>query len=189
MRVSKWIVKGEETSNRIKKITFRVTGDTNAKIIVILSSNVAYKIQRTSQAFFCCSPTIWKQINYFFPNYSIYHHATEPCPAGGSPRRAKILTIPDSLHPSNALSILLVSMFVHVRCMFGLHSYSFRVFLQRSKVKSEVLPPAPQVKSTKTGLCAFNLFNTWNKLSIPTSVFGGKNSSQYNFWRKKVVVN
>lgn len=99
-------------------------------------------------------------------------------PTGGSPLRARRLTIPASLQVTRAASMVALSTFVQVMCMLGLAPYSVFAFLQRSMVSSLVLPPAPQVISTKRGIglgdsdlgTRVSLERTLKRESIPTSV-------------------
>ena len=98
------------------------------------------------------------------------------CPAGGSPRNASMLVIPAALQPSNALWIWIVSMLVHVKCKFGFNPTSFLARRHKSKVSSDVLPPAPQVTSANSGFLFRNSFMTRINESTPASVLGGKNS-------------
>ena len=98
------------------------------------------------------------------------------CPAGGSPRSARMLVMPAALHVAKASSIFCLSTLVHVRCMLGTVPACF-VRLHSSIVKSDVEPPAPHVTSAKTGAKRCSLVRALKRFSTPASVLGGKNST------------
>ena len=63
-------------------------------------------------------------------------------------------------------------------CIIVSTQIMFCILLAMSKVRSAVEPPAPQVMSQKEGLWATILSIFSNRLSTPSSVFGGKNSKE-----------
>jgi len=99
-------------------------------------------------------------------------------PWGGSPRRARTFWIPLDLMVSRAWSIFSTGMLVQVRCIIVSTQMMFCILLAMSKVRSAVEPPAPQVMSQKEGLWETILSILSNRLSTPSSVFGGKNSKE-----------
>jgi hypothetical protein len=64
--------------------------------------------------------------------------------------------------------------------MLGVMPWSFLMREQRSIVRSDVLPPAPQVTSTYNGFWVAKVANFAFKLETPSAVRGGKNSNAIN---------
>ena len=52
--------------------------------------------------------------------------------------------------------------------------------VERSRVSSDVVPPAPHVKSMKSGSCFAITSMTLCSFSTPSGVFGGKYSNEMN---------
>ena len=69
-------------------------------------------------------------------------------------------------------------MFVQVRCIIVSRPSTFSIVLASSKVRSAVLPPAPQVTSTNAGSSRPIRSTRAYRFSIPASVFGGKYSNE-----------
>ena len=94
------------------------------------------------------------------------------CPRGGSPRSATMLVTPWALQPSSASSTFSGDMLVQVRCMLGIIPFFF-VARVSSSVRSEVEPPAPHVKSAKSGLKTAMRSSRACRFFTPSSVRGG----------------
>lgn len=99
-------------------------------------------------------------------------------PWGGSPRRARTFWMPLDLMEARAPSILSSGMFVQVRCIMVSTHTMFCMRFAISRLRSAVAPPAPHVMSQNAGLCAAMRSIRSNRLSTPSSVFGGKNSNE-----------
>mmetsp|Transcript_63000 Transcript_63000/g.117161 ORF Transcript_63000/g.117161 Transcript_63000/m.117161 type:complete len:240 (-) Transcript_63000:50-769(-) len=99
-------------------------------------------------------------------------------PRGGSPLNATRLQTPHVLQSCSAMSTFSFSMFVHVRCMFATQPRSFFAASQRDIVRSEVDPPAPHVKSVKSGCSFFIRSIRFFRFFTPSSVLGGKYSNE-----------
>eukprot|EP00962_Isochrysis_galbana_P016874 scaffold4840_cov115-Isochrysis_galbana.AAC.18 len=108
-------------------------------------------------------------------------------PFGGSPRRATMLQMPASLAPARPASHTSLDWLVQVRCMLAITPCCSCDFLERSSVKSEVEPPAPQVKSINMGFCFTISAMTPCSLATPSSVRGGKYSKEMNGWSVTAV--
>merc|ERR1719450_827356 len=100
------------------------------------------------------------------------------CPRGASPRRATMLRTPTFLQASKASPHISLFWLVHVRCMLATQPNSFFAAEVSCNVRSEVDPPAPQVKSVNRGLSPFMRTILLLKFATPSSVFGGKYSKE-----------
>ena len=72
-----------------------------------------------------------------------------------------MLVMPCSLHFLSAAVTLSVGMLVHVRCMLASSPKRRRASIVSSSVRSAVDPPAPQVKSTKSGSASLAWVWVW----------------------------
>ncbi|KAH3674562.1 hypothetical protein WICPIJ_009520 [Wickerhamomyces pijperi] len=112
--------------------------------------------------------------------------------SGLSPLKAKIFLTPYCLALANASSITSNGVLVQVKCI-QVQSASlpsspltlkaaalFWIISNSPKVLSLVDPPAPQVNVMNRGDNAERRVIRFNKLEIPDSVFGGKNSKDMN---------
>ena len=91
-----------------------------------------------------------------------------------------MLQIPASFAPVSPKSHFSFTWFVHVRCMFTIRLCCFCDVFERSRVRSDVVPPAPHVKSMKSGFCAAMISICLCSFFTPSSVFGGKYSKEMN---------
>ena len=99
-------------------------------------------------------------------------------PFGGSPRSATMLQMPADFAPSRPKSHVSFTWFVHVRCMLTITLWRDCDSFERSSVSSDVVPPAPHVKSMKRGSCFAIVSITLCSFSTPSGVFGGKYSNE-----------
>jgi len=91
-----------------------------------------------------------------------------------------MLQMPAALAPSSPKSHFSLTWFVQVRCMLTMMLCWDCEALERSSVSSLVVPPAPQVKSMKSGSCLpMTAIVLWS-FSTCSGVRGGKYSNEMN---------
>eukprot|EP00900_Chrysochromulina_parva_P016312 jgi/Chrpa1/24682/Chrysochromulina_OHIO_Genome00008149-RA len=91
-----------------------------------------------------------------------------------------MLQMPAAFAPLSPKSHFSLTWLVQVKCMLTITSWRACDLAERSRVSSEVAPPAPQVMSIKSGSCAAITSIVSCSFSTPSGVLGGKYSNEMN---------